>query len=53
MSDINFQPVFDYIDSNNKILREDIMTEVRMEMSDVKTALANLSSQVLNYHQEI
>jgi hypothetical protein len=54
MSDINFQPIFDYIDESNKTLKTDLkqelMTEVRGELGDIKTSIANLSAQVKKYH---
>lgn len=57
MDQINFQPIFSYIDEANKQLKEDlkeeIMTEVRAELKDVKTAVANLSHQVQKYHEEM
>lgn len=53
MSDINFQPIFDYIDESNKALKEDLLMEVRGEMRDVKSAIANLSAQVKKYHEEM
>lgn len=56
MADTNFQPIFDYIDESNKRLKEDlkteIVTEVRSELGDIKTAVANLSGQVKGYHEE-
>lgn len=53
MSDTNFQPIFDYIDQSNKQLKEDILSEVREEIRDVKTSVANLSAQVKKYHEEM
>jgi len=53
MTDINFQPVFDYLDDNGKKLKEGIFTEVRSEMAEVKTSIANLSAQVKKYHEKI
>ncbi len=57
MSDVNFQPIFDYIDESNKKLKEElkeeILTEVRSEFGDIKTAVANLSGQVKKYHEEM
>jgi uncharacterized coiled-coil DUF342 family protein len=53
MTDINFQPIFDYIDESNAKLKEEILTEVRSELRDVKTAVANLSGQVKQYHEEM
>ena len=53
MSDVNFQPVFDYIDQAKNEIKEDILTEVKAELGDVKTSIANLSSQVQKYHEEM
>ncbi len=53
MSDSNFQPIFDYIDQSNKTLKEEILTEVRIELGDIKTSIANLSAQVKQYHEEM
>lgn len=53
MTDINFQPIFDYIDKSKAELKEEIMSEVRTELGEVKTAAANLSSQVQKYHEEM
>ena len=57
MADINFQPIFDYIDDSNKGLKEDLkeglMTEMRTELKDIKTSIANLSAQVKKYHEEM
>ena len=53
MADINFQPIFDYIDGSNKGLKEGLMTEMRTELKDIKTSIANLSAQVKKYHEEM
>ena len=57
MTDINFQPIFDYLDNSiwglKTSLKKEIMTEVRAELSDIKTAIANLSGQVQGYHNEM
>ncbi len=57
MSDTNFQPIFDYIDQNSQKLKtelkEEILSEVRNEIGDLKTSIANLSVQVKNYHEEM
>ena len=52
MSEINFQPVFDYIDQSISPLKEDILS-LKNDMGDVKTSLANLSAQVKKYHEEM
>jgi uncharacterized coiled-coil DUF342 family protein len=49
MSDINFQPIFDYIDESSAKLKEDL----RIDLTDVKTSIANLSAQVKKYHEEM
>lgn len=49
MSDASYQPIFDYIDESNKKLKEEILQEVKIEINDVKTSVANLSSQVKKY----
>ncbi|MFA5991165.1 MAG: hypothetical protein WC794_02895 [Candidatus Doudnabacteria bacterium] len=49
----DFQPIFDYIDKSNQDLKKVVVSEVREELSDVKTAIANLSSQVKKYHEEM
>ncbi len=53
MSDINFQPVFDYIDQNNQVLGEQILGHVDEQLREVKTSIDNLSSQVKTYHEEM
>jgi len=53
MSDTNFQPIFDYIDESNKKQKEEILNEIKIDITDVKTAVANLSSQVKKYHEEM
>jgi uncharacterized coiled-coil DUF342 family protein len=57
MSDINFQPIFDYIDQNNQVLEDEIMGKVRTvlqeELGDIKTSITNLSAQVKQYHEEM
>lgn len=53
MSDINFQPIFDYIDETNRGLEQRLIDKIESELRDVKTAVANLSSQVKNYHEEM
>ncbi len=53
MEQINFQPVFDYIDKNNSILKEDIMVEVRSGISGIKTAVADLASDVKSLREEV
>ncbi len=52
MADINFQPVFDYIDQSILPLKEDILT-VKNDMREVKTAVANLSTEAKNYNEEL
>ncbi len=46
MTDINFQPIFDYIDQNNIVLEESIMTKVRTELREMKASIANLVTEV-------
>lgn len=41
------------IDKSNQDLKKVVVSEVREELSDVKTAIANLSSQVKKYHEEM
>lgn len=53
MADINFQPVFDYIDEAKKEIKEDVRVELRAELRDVKTSISNLSSQVKKYCEEM
>ena len=53
MADINFQPVFDYIDNVKKELRDELIADVRQEMNEVKTSISNLSQQVKKYHEEM
>lgn len=57
MKKIDFQPIFDYIDENSKRLREDLMSEVRSEIrkeiGEVKTAIANLTSDVQSLTEEM
>lgn len=52
MSDINFQPIFDYIDQAITPLREDIAA-LQSDMTDLKGSVANLSAQVKKYHEEM
>lgn len=53
MSDTNFQPIFDYIDQSAAALKADISAELRQEIGEVKTSVANLSAQVKKYHEEM
>lgn len=53
MTEINFQPVFDYIDQNNVVLKEDILLEVREEIRPLKTAIANLAGDVKTIKEEM
>lgn len=57
MSDTNFQPIFDYIDQSNQRQKEElqefVVSQVSAELSDIKTAIANLSGQVKKYHEEM
>lgn len=52
MDQINFQPIFSYIDDSLNPLKADI-AQVKSDMADVKTAVANLSHQVQKYHEEM
>ncbi len=53
MADMNFQPIFDYIDQNSQKLKQDIMIEVRGELSGMKISLANLSADVKGLREEM
>jgi len=53
MENTNFQPIFDYIDQTHKQLKEDLLVEVGTQLDDIKTSVANLSSQVKKYHEEM
>lgn len=53
MTEINFQPVFDYIDQNNHVLKEDILFEVRAGLREIRTDVANLAGQVKDFHDEM
>ncbi len=50
---MDFQPIFDYIDESRKGIKKDILSEIKEEFAEVKTSLANLSSQVKKYHEEM
>lgn len=45
MTEINFQPIFDYFDDSFKPIIER-MDRLEERMSDLETAIANLSAQV-------
>lgn len=53
MADINFQPIFDYIDQNNQVLKEEIMVEVRSELRGMKTNITNLVTEVKNIKDQL
>lgn len=56
MEPINFQPIFDYIDRAIQDLKTElttlIRTEIRSEMGEVKTQIANLSAQVKKHDED-
>jgi len=51
MSDINFQPIFDYIDNSIRPLH-DQFGEFRNELRDVKVQLANISHRIQIFEDE-
>lgn len=55
--EINFQPIFDYIDESAKNLEERLVKKIentiQFEVRDVKASIANLSFQVKKYHEEM
>lgn len=53
MTQINFQPIFDYIDQNNQVLKEEIMVEVRAELRGINTRIDNLTGQVKKFNDEM
>lgn len=53
MTEINFQPVFDYLDEKLESHKEEIMTAVRAELYDIKTNLANLAGEVKDFREEM
>jgi hypothetical protein len=52
MSDINFQPIFNYIDNSIRPLNEQF-GEFRHELSDVKVQVANLAHELSEMRQEL
>lgn len=49
------KPIFAYIDESNKQLKQDLKEELvtKDDFREVKTSIANLSSQVKQYHEEM
>lgn len=54
---MDFTPIFEYIDENNKKQEERLEAQlskiIRDELGDIKNSIANLSSQVKKYHEEM
>lgn len=46
MNNLDFQPVFDYIDKNNKILVNLIATGIRTELQDIKKNIESIPSNL-------
>lgn len=53
MADINFQPIFDYIDQNNHTLKEEIVVAVRAELREIKTTIANMATDIRTLKEEM
>jgi len=53
MTEINFQPVFDYIDLKFAEFKEDILIEVRAELREMKDQIANLTTKVESTNSEM
>lgn len=53
--DYNYQPIFDYIDKGQTELREEFRVGFvsKSDINEVKTMIANLSTQVQTYDQEL
>jgi hypothetical protein len=52
MSDINFQPIFDYIDNSQNELKQDLVSLMDGRFDEVKTQIANLTHQVQRFNDE-
>lgn len=52
---IDYQPIFDYIDKRQTEFHEELRTEfaLQTDINDVKTMIANVSSQIAEFHQEM
>lgn len=57
MSEINFQPIFDYINKALQIAldeqKEGLVSIIDQRFLEVTTQIANLSQQVQSFHQEM
>lgn len=53
MQEINFQPVFDYIDQNSVVLKEEILSAVDLRLVEIRTDIANLSGQMKDFREEM
>lgn len=53
MQNINFQPVFDYIDHSKEELKEEILTEFNGKLSNINTSIANLATEVRDLKEEV
>jgi uncharacterized protein YlxW (UPF0749 family) len=52
MSDTNFQPIFDYLDTNLGEIKTEIKNLQENQLI-TQTAISNLSAQVKQYHEEM
>ena len=52
---IDYQPIFDYIDKSRAEFHEELREEfvLKTEFNEIKTMIANLTSQVQNFQQEM
>jgi hypothetical protein len=53
MTEINFQPVFDYIDLKFIQFKEEILVEVRAEMREMKDQIANSVTEQKRFNDEL
>jgi len=53
MNEINFQPVFDYIDKSMRVHLQDLFLGIDSEFNLLKKELGNLSYQIGELHKEV